>query len=463
MEEKRRGTQEGTPTNHSTKVGIFSQIAKEKPENYEGFSTNVEILEKEGKDLDALADSAQASMPALQLDAKGNIKNCAENLRIIAEHDPKLKAIHYDLFQGRFVVSEDNEFKGANGHSLDDDSLAEISAYIEIEYGIKVSVAKLDEKLMYIIRKKRGFHPIKDFILKEQWDGKHRLDALLVEYLGAEDTALNRAMTRKWMVAAVARIFEPGIKFDYVLTLAGKERIGKSTFFCTIANKVWFSDALSFSLDITRQREAVQGNWIVEIAELSGLRKADMEAAKAFITNTADEWRKAFGRLKSKIPRQCVLGGTTNEEHFLRSTTGDRRFWVVDVTAKRPVSVWRPELEAEVPQIWAEAYTYYVAGEKLYLSEELEADAAIVQAKHNEFENSPIIGALAEWLETTSREYTCVAEVICEFPGSYHIPISKRGDSRYIGKLLDRVQGWKRLEKTMRFAKYGVQRGWKKL
>lgn len=417
-------------------------------------------LEKEGRELDALANSVQTSMPLLRLDVKGNVVNCAENLRIIAEHDPKFKAIRYDMFQGQFV-SEDSEFRGANSSLLDDDSLAEISAYIEMEYGIKVSVSKLDEKVMYVVRKKRGFHPIKDFILKEQWDGKHRLDTLLIDYLGAEDTILNRAMTRKWMVAAVARIFEPGIKFDYVLTLAGKERIGKSSFFSTIANDVWFSDALSFSLDITRQREAVQGNWIVEIAELSGLRKADMEAAKAFITNRADEWRKAFGHLKSKIPRQCVLGGTTNEEHFLRSTTGDRRFWVVDVSSKRPVSEWRPELEAAVPQVWAEAYTYYEAGEKLFLSEKLEAEAAIVQAKHNEFENSPIIGELAEWLDTTSRLFVCVAEVVAEFPG--YIPTANRGESRYIGKLLDRVPGWRRLEGTMRFKKYGVQRGWKKL
>lgn len=445
-------------------------------------------LEKEGKELDALSDSAESEMPQLTLNKHGEYDNCASNLRIIAEFDKKLRSISYDIFRDKFVTLEDCVFKGMHGNGLDDNSLAEISAYIEMKYGIKISVAKIEEKILYVIRSKRGFHPIKDFILKEQWDGMPRIETLLVDYLGAENTILTRTMTRKWMVAAVARIFEPGCKFDYVLTLAGRERMGKSSFFRTISGG-WFTDNFSFSMDTNRQREALQGNWIVEIAELAGMRKAEVEAAKAFISTQEDQWRKAYGRMVTTHPRQCVLAATTNEENFLRSMTGDRRWWVVDVSGARPVAEWLPELSKVVPQLWAEAYSYYRTGEALFLTEDLECEAERMQAKHNVLEESPLIGELSEWLdeylpdnwkkfekaERTNfykygstnysgsknyrRQYVCVAEVMNEFTG--HIPINLK-DSRPIGKLLDRVPGWARLDKPRRFPIYGLQRGWER-
>lgn len=469
----------GAAQENSAKVANICENANHLKEN---------PLEKEGKELDVLADSAKSGMPQLILNKHGEYDNCAANLRIIAEFDKKLKSISYDIFRDKFVTEQDSIFKGIHGNGIDDNSLAEISAYIEMEYNIKISVAKIEEKILYVIRSKRGFHPIKDFILKEQWDGTPRIETLLVDYLGAGNTILTRTITRKWMVAAVARIFEPGCKFDYVLTLAGRERMGKSSFFRTISGG-WFTDNFSFSMDTNRQREALQGNWIVEIAELAGMRKAEVEAAKAFISTQEDQWRKAYGRMVTTHPRQCVLAATTNEENFLRSMTGDRRWWVVDVSGTRPVAEWLPELSGIVNQLWAEAYSYYQSGEALFLTEDLEHEAERMQAKHNVLEESPLIGELSEWLDeylpsnwntlekaeranyfkygstnylgnkNLLRQYVCVAEVMNEFTGK--IPVNFN-DSKHIGMLLDRVSGWERLDKPRRFPKYGTQRGWER-
>ena len=219
----------------------------------------------------------------LQITPKGKIMMTPGNLIMIAENDPSLQTISYDVFHERYVAAENSPFRPRKTQYLNDASLADISRHIESRYGIRISVASMEERMLTIIQRQRAFHPVQEFINTEKWDGTPRVDKLLIDYLGAEDTRLNRAMTRKWMAAAVARIFEPGIKFDHVLTLAGPQGTGKSTLLATLAGK-WFSDTFSFSMDNRQQHEAIQAKWIVEAAELSGLRKAEVEAAKAFIS-----------------------------------------------------------------------------------------------------------------------------------------------------------------------------------
>jgi len=433
-------------------------------------------------------DSSESAMDwtnFLKLNPKGKTMAIPENLILIAENDPSLQTISYDVFSERFVAADDSPFRPRKTQYLNDASLADISRHIESRYGIRISVASMEERMLSIIQRLRAIHPVKDFINAEKWDGIPRVDTLLIDYLGAEDTQLNRAVTRKWMAAAVARIYEPGKKFDHVLTLAGPQGTGKSTLLATLAGQ-WFSDTFSFSMDYRQQREAVRTKWIVEAAELSGLRKAEVEAAKAFISATEDSYRAAYAHTLDTHPRQCVLAATTNEEFFLRSLTGDRRWWVVDVKGNDSVAKWLPNLMANVHQLWAEAYCLYINGEKLYLPDDLENEARKMQTKHNYITGSEIKGEIEAWINTLlprdweekglewrrnyfrfdhlsifppeiRRDYVCVSEVKNEFPGY------DKQSSQVIGKILDDLEGWKRLNQSRNFGIYGPQRAWKRV
>ena len=439
------------------------------------------------------AGKAEDWTSLLQLTPKGKVMATPENLTLIAENDPSLQTITYDLFHERYVAAEGSPFRPRKTRYLNDASLADISRHIESRYGIRISVASMEERMLTIIQRLRAFHPVTEFINAETWDGTPRIDTLLIDYLGAEDTPLNRAMTRKWLVAAVARIYEPGRKFDHVLTLAGPQGTGKSTLLATLAGE-WFSDTFSFSMDYRQQREAVRAKWIVEAAELSGLRKVEVEAAKAFISSSEDSYRAAYARTVETHPRQCVLAATTNEEYFLRSLTGDRRWWVVDVTGSGRVEKWLPVLKANLHQIWAEAYCIYRDGEPLYLSADLEAEAWKIQQEHNVIEGSGILGELEEWINTPLpfnwdsmsrearhyffinginptipcnkiREMVCIAEVRNECPSKD----IRNNTAQQIGKYLDLLPGWERVRgenrkhQSRKLKVYGSQRVWRRI
>ena len=428
----------------------------------------------------------------LQATPKGKIMMSPGNLILIAENDPSLQTISYDVFHERYVAAENSPFRSRNTQYINDASLADISRHIESHYGFRISVASMEERMLTIIQRKRAYHPVKDFITTEKWDGIPRVDTLLIDYLGAEDIPVNRAMTRKWMAAAVARIYEPGKKFDHVLTLAGPQGTGKSTLLATLAGQ-WFSDTFSFSMDYRQQREAILAKWIVEAAELSGLRKAEVEAAKAFVSSTEDSYRAAYAHTVETHPRQCVLAATTNEEYFLRSTTGDRRWWVVDIMGNGSVAKWLPDLKANLHQIWAEACRIYQDGEPLYLPADLEAEARKIQLKHNYLMDSEILGELEVWINTPlpfnwdsmnkearhnffiygvepqipcnkKREMVCVAEIRNEFPckGIQNLT------ANLIGKYLDMVPGWERVvgsnqqHQSRTLKVYGSQKVWRR-
>ena len=218
---------------------------------------------------------------------------------------------------------------------------------------------------------------------------------LLIDYLGAEDNEYTRAVTRKALVAAVARVYRPGIKFDYMLTIRGQQGIGKSTIFAKLGGE-WFSDTFT-TMQGKDAYEQVQGVWIMEVGELAGMRKAEAETIKLYISKQVDRFRPAYGRRLQEFPRQCIFIGTTNESQFLRDTTGNRRFWVVDTPNDPTHDLWEELNEDTVRLIWAEAVELYKKGEKLYLTKKLEDMAREIQASYEE--ENPKTGIVAEYLE----------------------------------------------------------------
>jgi predicted P-loop ATPase len=219
-----------------------------------------------------------------------------------------------------------------------------------------------------------GFDPVLDYLNGLDWDGVERLDEWLATYLGAENTPLNAAIGRLALTAAVRRVRQPGCKFDHILTLEGEEGTKKSTSIVTLAGVENFSDQTILTQSDKEQQELVRGVWLFEIADLAGMRRADVEKIKAFASRTHDRARPAYGRRRFDAPRRCIFIATTNEDQYLQSQTGNRRFWpvktgVIDIES----------LARDRDHLWAEAAYAEAKGNLLVLPAELWKAASAAQ------------------------------------------------------------------------------------
>lgn len=418
----------------------------------------------------------------LELDKAGNIKNTLRNLTLILQNDENLKSLVFNQLLDGMEIKGDVPWKHPSKYWRDADD-AQLISYVDTNYGTfsarnyEISVAKVTDD--------RSYHPIREFIEElPDWDGVKRVDSLLVDYLGAEDTSYTRAVTRKTLCAAIKRVLNPGCKFDTILVLNGPQGIGKSTLIAKLAGE-WFSDSLNLSdtKDKTAA-EKLQGYWILEIGELAGLKKAEVETLRSFLSRQNDIYRASFGRRATPHLRQCVFFGTTNAESgYLRDTTGNRRFWPVKTPGGGTKHSWELT-QYDIEQIWAEALVYVKGGEKLYLDATIDDLAKSEQRAAMESDERE--GLVREYLDTLlpdnwnnmelfeRRNYlngsefgeslhtgtvkrTSVSnmEIWCECFGKERANIRKT-DSTELTGILKRL-GWKRLDNKARIPLYGPQ------
>ena len=305
------------------------------------------------------------------------------NFGLIVRNDPRLAGkVRRDAFRGRDCVCGPLPWRTGQEadpfwNNSDDNGLID---YVSRCYQLTGKQALLDANDLAMSQ--NTFHPVREWLESLGWDGVERLDSLLIDYLGADDSQLTRAMTRKHFTAAVARVMRPGCKYDYILTLIGPQGIGKSTLVKILGGE-WFDDSLT-SIEGKEGMEQIRGKWLIEFGELTNYKKSTSEAYKAFISKQEDSYRPAYGRKVEIYPRQCVFFATTNEPAFLKGDTGNRRFWTVECDRDVPMKdVWS-QLDQERDQIWAEAVQRFREGERLYLPRELEKAAQERQEAHNE-------------------------------------------------------------------------------
>ena len=254
------------------------------------------------------------------------------------------------------------------------------------------------------------FNPVLDYLDSLQWDGKPRLDRWLIDYCGADDTPFNRAVGRKTLVAAVRRVRQPGCKFDYILSLEGKQGMGKSSLLRILAGQ-YFTDTAIIGVDSKRQQENVQGVWIYELAELVRLNKTEVREVKVFASQTHDKARKPYDRDVTNAPRKCIFVATTNDDKYLRDPTGNRRWWPVKIHGVIDGPIIDGELiklidfdavARDRDQLWAEASAAEASGEPIVIPQELWSDAT--QAQLARMEEDPwddlIAAAIAIQLST---------------------------------------------------------------
>ena len=422
----------------------------------------------------------------LELDKQGKVKDTMANIAAIVSHDENLKSIVYNEFKGCIDVIGPLPWKQVKP-GFNDSDVANAKLYFERVYGIW-SPAKFKDALLAVVAAERIYHPIKNYFAGLVWDGIPRLDTLLIDYCGAEDTPYTRAVTRKTLCAAVARVYEPGRKFDSILVLSGPQGIGKSTFFAKLGGP-WYSDSLAISdMKDKTAAEKLQGYWILELGELAGIKKVDVETVKSFVTRVDDKYRQAYGAIVESHPRSCIIVGTTNSESgFLRDITGNRRFWPVQVSEK---SLHHPWDLTDTDQVWAEAIQAYKDGETLFLSGEV---AQMAYAKQQEaMESDDREGLVQDYLDrllpenwdnmdlyqrrtflsggefgdtpiegTVSRDRVCIMEIWCECFGKERQNLRK-ADSYELEGILNKVGGWERYAGNasgkMRISGYGIQR-----
>jgi predicted P-loop ATPase len=412
------------------------------------------------------------------------------NIILILENDPALAGhIVHDLFTGMDSAKDGLPWnKNANQWTDTDD--ANLRVWLEKHYDI-TGKEKIADALTAVLTR-HSYHPIRDYLNGLTWDGVPRLDRIIIDYMGAEDSELNRAMSRKHFVAAVARVFNPGCKYDYCLIMSGAEGIGKSTLLRVMGGK-WFNDSIT-TLEGKEGMEQLRRAWVVELGELSSIKRSDVEQVKAHLSKQVDIYRAAYARRVLEHPRQCVFCGTTNEALFLKGDTGNRRFWVIPVVAElRKYKDWSEAIRRDRDQLWAEAVHYYKLGEPLYLSEELEAQAKQRQQDFNDDNDDPIVAMLDKYLNTllpvnwdtmdiqarrsylrdpdplqaegtVKRDKVCAAEFICEQLGKDMADKDYKYLCRRVSKMIGDRPEWERVSSTKHAAKlYGTQRGFRRV
>lgn len=412
------------------------------------------------------------------------------NIILILENDPALAGhIVHDLFTGMDSAKDGLPWnKNANQWTDTDD--ANLRVWLEKHYDI-TGKEKIADALTAVLTR-HSYHPIRDYLSGLTWDGVPRLDRIIIDYMGAEDSELNRAMSRKHFVAAVARVFNPGCKYDYCLIMSGAEGIGKSTLLRVMGGK-WFNDSIT-TLEGKEGMEQLRRAWVVELGELSSIKRSDVEQVKAHLSKQVDIYRAAYARRVLEHPRQCVFCGTTNEALFLKGDTGNRRFWVIPVVAElRKYRDWSEAIRRDRDQLWAEAVHYYKQGEPLYLSEELEAQAKQRQQDFNDDNDDPIVAMLDKYLNTllpvnwdtmdiqarrsylrdpdplqaegtVKRDKVCAAEFICEQLGKDMADKDYKYLCRRVSKMIGDRPEWERVSSTKHAAKlYGTQRGFRRV
>lgn len=421
----------------------------------------------------------------------GILENSVYNLNLILNNDPDFANFAFNELANRVQITGPLPWERPEGNLFwRDADTAQLKSIIDIRY-LPFSSRNHDVAFTKAADD-RHFHPVRDYLNSlPEWDGIERVEDLFIRYLQADDTPYVRAVTRKTFAAAVARVYVPGIKFDCVPVLDGDQGIGKSTIVKDLVTSEYYSETLSLTdMDDKSGAEKLQGFWAVEIGELAGMKKADIEKVKAFLSTCDDKYRPSYGKVVESHPRQCIIIATVNGERgYLRDITGNRRFWIIKLHQKKQKKTWdfTPEYRA---QFWAEAKEIWKSGEKLYLEGDLLEAAE--EAQQSAMEVDERLGMVEEYLNAMlpddwadmdlfqrrnflqgsefgmpehkgvhRRTEVSNAEIWCECYGK-SLQELKPTDSYSIAALMAQLPNWERTTSIKRQPIYGRQRLYKK-
>ncbi len=401
----------------------------------------------------------------IDYDRDGNEKSrkvlqTVRNCEIIIENDKRFAGkIKFDEFSqqtylvGNIVWQSDNNRAWS---SYDDSTLFSI---LQSDYDMKNRNDYFDALKNVSMRNK--FHPVREMLDSFKWDGKENIRSLLPCYLGVVDSEYSYQVMRLQMVGAVARVYEPGCKFDYTMSLTGPQGIGKSTFLRKLALKdEWFNDSLD-SLDSDKAAQFIMGSWIIELAELKSLARTagGVDSVKRFLTATQDKLRLPYERRTDVFLRQCVFTGTTNKSDFLQDETGNRRFLIIQTGVNEPTkSLFQPEAMEDIKAAWAQAvHIGKTERPQLILPDSCWEEAQRLQ--EDSMADDGKVGIITEYL--VDKQRTCAIEIWQKALGEQGRP--QKWQAGEINNIILSLPGWSKMNNPSRFGEYGQQRGFQKL
>jgi len=406
----------------------------------------------------------------LQTADNGIVKTTFVNALTIMEKDTRLRSA--SRFN-EFSMLVENAVSGDNWTAADS---YRVRKYIGRRYKCDFPERKVEQAIENRAYGNK-YHPIRNYLQSLEWDGEERIERLLIDFFGADDCLYVREVTRCWFTAAVYRVMEPGYKFDHMLVLGGAQGIGKSSFVEIMAKDVWFGELSSFDNKIAM--EEISGRWLVEIGELGATNRHELEQQKAFLSARSTRVRPAYGTHAVDYLRQCVFIGTTNQEEYLKDSTGNRRSWPIDC---RDREIDLDGLRSVVDQVWAEAFALYALDYSTLLSPEARKQA--MRQQEDKRESDSWEGIILEWLdqnasvsryevlrqfdnmefpeEVEKREKVCAVE-IWEDCLKMRQDI-KQIDRRRIAGIIKKADAWEKIDHQTRFGgRFGKQKGWRRV
>lgn len=388
------------------------------------------------------------------------VMQTVRNFEIILDNDERFAGkIKFNEFSQQAYLVGDIVWQTGNNRawgSYDDSALFSI---LQSDYEMKNRNDYFDAVKNVSMRHR--FHPVRELLDSFKWDGTERIKNFFPDYLGVEDTEYSYQVMRLFMVGAVARVYEPGCKFDYTLIFTGRQGLGKSTFLRRLALRdEWFNDSLD-SLDSDKAAQSVMGSWIIELAELKSLARTagGVDSVKRFLTATQDKLRLPYERRTDVFLRQCVFAGTTNKSDFLQDETGNRRFLIIQTGVNEPPkSLFAPEAMEDIRATWVQAvHIWKTEKPQLVLPDSCREEAQ--QLQDDRMADDGKAGMIEEYLE--DRQRTCAIEVCQKALGEPGRP--KKWQASEIINIILSLPGWERMKSPGRFGEYGLQKGFQKV
>lgn len=367
-------------------------------------------------------------------------------LKVLEQQDDLKGLFKFNLFTNSVEYTTTPAFDASrkNGDTLQDNDLIELRSYIANKLIKDVSKQNLYDAVLHEALKKK-YHPIKAYIEATKWDGVTRMDEWLFNICGVEKNAYTLAVSRIIILASIARIYQPGIQFDYLTILEGLEGIKKSTLIRKLSGDEYFS-TLSFREDDKAMVEKMRGKWFLEIAEMQGFNKADNERVKAFISCRTDRIRVSYGVLAQDFPRQCIFMGTKNpsgDNQYFSDDGRNRRYWPLVCHGKIKINM----LEQWRDQLFAEGLAYYrkveaKLNDELYLSNEEAENIANEEVSERKMMDM-WEDRIWRWLQEKKREISPRITVYQIADECLKIPVERmtRSTSTRVGVIL-RKSNW---------------------
>lgn len=303
----------------------------------------------------------------------------AKNVRIALKYAPELAGlVRLNELTRRIELTKPPPWRTlTRGGTWGDDDDIDLACWLQ-EWGLPVRNEASLSRIVHAHAAETPVHPVREWLRGlPPWDREPRITEVLIEVLAAQgDGRYLGGVLRRFMISAVARVMNPGCKADHMIVIVGAQGSRKSSFALRLGYP-WGVEANS-SFGSKDAIAELDGAWIVEVGELAGMRRSEVETVKNFVSKQTDRYRPAYGRAVIDQPRACVFIGTTNEERFLLDYTGNRRFWPITCTGRVDLALLDQHREA----LWAEALAAYEAGEQWYLDAEEEQLATTVQERH---------------------------------------------------------------------------------